>query len=316
MARGYPASVRSITIKRQMNSDDIAEVSELLADAERADGVRPLSDHLWLDLRQGGRQGFAGLVSSEVGHEHPVAYCQLSRGNESWALDLVVHPHHRYDTDTIGPELISAALSIVADEGGGHVHWWVFEPAQLHRDLANQFGLREGRRLLQLRRPLPLEPAIAARGHDIDTKPFRPDTDVDEWLRVNNAAFAEHPEQGAWDRSTFAARMSEPWFDPLGLRMLSVDGRLTGFCWTKVHRDTHPLIGEIYVIAVDPTTTGRGLGGSLTAAGLNYLSSVGAQTAMLFVDADNERAKKMYAALGFVAHHVERAFVGDVAPRN
>lgn len=296
-----------------MNADDIAEVSELLADAERADGVRPLSDHLWLDLRQGGRQGFAGLISTEQGHEHPVAYCQLSRGNESWSLDLVVHPHHRYDTDTIGPELIEAALAIVAGEGGGHVHWWVFEPSQLHRDLADKFGLREGRRLLQLRRPLPLEPPIAARGHEIDTRPFVPDDDIDDWLRVNNAAFIDHPEQGGWDRTTFTARMSEPWFDRHGLRMARVDGKLVGFCWTKLHRDTNPTLGEIYVIAVDPRSAGRGLGGALTAAGLNYLASVGAQTAMLFVDADNEPAKAMYAALGFVAHHVERAFVGDVA---
>ncbi len=298
-----------------MNADDIAEVSELLADAERADGVRPLSDHLWLDLRQGGRQGFAALISTELGHDHPVAYCQLSRGNESWSLDLVVHPHHRYDTDTIGPELIDAALSIVAEEGGGHVHWWVFEPAQLHRDLAAKFGLHEGRQLLQLRRPLPLEPALAARGHDIDTRPFRPDSDLDEWLAVNNAAFANHPEQGGWDRTTMTARMAEPWFDALGLRMTRINDELAGFCWTKLHRDTHPMLGEIYVIAVNPRHGGHGLGRALAAAGLNYLSSVGAHTAMLFVDADNEPAKAMYSALGFTAHHVERAFVGDITSR-
>lgn len=299
-----------------MNSDDIAEVSQLLADAERADGVRPLSDHLWLDLRQGGRHGFAGLISTETGHEHPVAYCQVSRGNESWAVDLVVHPHHRYDTDTIGPELLECAFDIVAKEGGGHVHWWVFEPTQMHRDLAEQFGLHEGRRLLQLRRPLPLEPEHAARGHAVDTRPFRASDDLDDWLRVNNAAFANHPEQGGWDRTTMSARMTEPWFDALGLRMLRIDGDLAGFCWTKVHRDTTPVLGEIYVIAVSPAHTGHGLGGALTAAGLNYLASVGAHTAMLFVDADNEPAKAMYASLGFVAHHVERAFVGDVAPRS
>ena len=101
-----------LDIKMRSATDDLSEVDGLLQRVERADGVRPLSDHLWIDLRQGGRPGFAGLLAYIPGHDHLVAYCQVSRGNDSWSLDLIVDPHHRYDMETIGPEMLAAASVI------------------------------------------------------------------------------------------------------------------------------------------------------------------------------------------------------------
>ena len=51
-----------LEILRNVNDAEFAAVHELLVAAERADGHRALSDHLWLDLRQGGRAGFAAVV--------------------------------------------------------------------------------------------------------------------------------------------------------------------------------------------------------------------------------------------------------------
>ena len=99
-----------LEVKRQMSPDDIAVVSGLLEASERADDHHALGDHAWLDLVQGGRTGFAGLVAWEPGHNHPVAYAQVSRGNDSWALELVIHPHHRYEAMSIGSQLLHAAL--------------------------------------------------------------------------------------------------------------------------------------------------------------------------------------------------------------
>jgi mycothiol synthase len=304
--------VLSFDVKRRMDESDIDAVGELVAAAARADGSRPLSDHLWLDLRQGGRSGFAAVLGNETGHDHLVAYCQVSRGNDSWALELVVHPHHRYDITDIGPAMLSRAVAVVAAEGGGHLHWWVFEPTARHGEIAATVGLSPGRRLLQMRRPLPLEPELLAMAEDLAVRPFRVGRDEPAWLSVNNAAFASHPEQGGWDHEVLAARMDQDWFDPEGFLLHHEGDALAGFCWTKMHLDSPEGLGEIYVIAVDPAHAGRRLGARLVVAGLDHMTRSGATTAMLFVDEDNAPAMAMYRSLGFLPHHREHAFVGDI----
>jgi mycothiol synthase len=302
--------VHRMEVKRQMDGDDIAAVRQLLDVASAADAHRALGEHQWLDLVQGGRVGFAGLVAWLPGHDHPVGYCQVSRGPSSWAMELVIDPHHR---DTEGPEigldLVTEAVRVVASEGGGHVHLWVSKPSSLHDRIAAVTGLVRGRDLLQLRRPLPV-----GEEWSLTVRPFVVGRDEAAWLEVNNRAFHWHPEQGGWDLATLQAREREPWFDPEGFLLHEVDGRLAGFVWTKVHDDESPPLGEIYVIATDPAFQGRGLGRSLVLAGLDHLASRGLGIGMLYVDASNEGAVHLYQDLGFTVDHVDRAYTVDVAP--
>jgi mycothiol synthase len=297
-----------------MGRGDIAAVQELLDLAAAADGHHPLGEHQYLDLVQGGREGFAGLVAWEADHDHPVGYAQVLRGCDSWALEYVIDPHHRVPGNTIGQDLVAAALDIVAHEGGGHVHVWVNKPRPEHDRIAAATGLVRGRDLYQMRRPLPVDEAQPLETQPLTTQPFRPGVDDEAWLAVNNRAFQWHPEQGGWDLSTLKARLAEPWFDAEGF-LLHWDGdRLAGFCWTKVHLDNEPPLGEIYVVAVDPDWQGTGVGRKLVLAGLDYLAGKGLTVGMLYVDASNRPAVKLYVDLGFEIDHIDRAYVGDVAP--
>ena len=186
-------------------------------------------------------------------------------------------------------------------------------------------GWERVRLLHQMRRPLPLERELVDTTRPITVRPIRPDDpgDVEGFLRVNNRAFDWHPEQGGWDADRFAAKVAEPWFDASGFLVHEggpagpgVTPRIDGFCWTKVHPPGHtdpddPVIGEIFVIAADPSTHGTGLGRALTVAGLEHLAGEGIGLAMLYVEADNEPAVALYRRLGFAVHHSDAAYRRD-----
>ncbi|HET6811114.1 MAG TPA: mycothiol synthase [Acidimicrobiales bacterium] len=299
-----------IEVKRQMGSGDIAAVSGLLDNAARHDDHPALGDHQWVDLVHGGRQGFAGLVAWETGHDHPTGYAQVTRGADTWALEHVVDPHHRDDGRRVARALLGAALKVVAEQGGGHIHMWVPRATEADDDMARSLGLGRGRELLQMRRPLPLPPEEKA----VATRAFVPGRDEESWLEVNNRAFAWHPEQGGWDVQTLRDREAEPWFDPAGFLLHERDGRLAGFCWTKIHADRRPHLGEIYVIAVDPDFQGLHLGRALVVSGLRYLEGRGLDVGMLYVDGGNTPAVGLYKDMGFTVDHTDQAYVGDVAP--
>jgi mycothiol synthase len=185
----------------------------------------------------------------------------------------------------------------------------VFKPTEGQDRTAEHAGLHRGRDLLQMRRPLPVD-----EDYELETRPFVVGRDEDAWLEVNNRAFSWHPEQGGWDLDTLQAREKEPWFDPDGFLLHEIDGELAGFCWTKIHADHDPPLGEIYVIAVDPAFQRHRLGRRLVLAGLDHLARKGITIGMLYVDGGNAPAVHLYEKMGFTVDHVDRAYTADIAP--
>ncbi len=299
-----------IETRRELDDDEFDSVTRLLADAADYDGFRPLSDHLWLEFVSRDSVGFAAAMAFDS-TDSLAGYAQLAGANNSTAIELVIAPDERPRSAVLAPQLLRAAMAMVEESGGGRVNWWVHRPDHSADTVATDVGMRLGRRLLQMRRALPMPGSTA-----VETRSFEVGRDEQEWLRVNNAAFADHPEQGGWTIDTLQQRMAEPWFDPAGFRVHERDGNMAAFCWTKVHKDTAPPMGEIYVIAVDPAFHGLGLGKALTIAGLDHLSKQGLTVGMLHVDAANTTAMAMYERLGFATHHADHAYIADVPPQH
>ena len=262
----------------------------LTAAATAEDGVAPLSEHVMLQLRHGGT---AGLDLTTVTGGHVTGYAHLEPEDPGVASgELVVDPAHRCHG---AGRLLLAAMAALAGERALRV--WAHGDLPAAAALAQAAGLHRVRALGQMRRslrdPLP-EPSVPA---DVLVRTFVPGRDDDEWLRLNAAAFAHHPEQGAWTRADLDVREREGWFDPAGFFLAERDGQLVGFHWTKVHDGT---TGEVYVVGVDPAAHGAGLGRALTLTGLRYLRDARSLTeVMLYVDESNRAAVRMYRALGF-----------------
>jgi mycothiol synthase len=188
-------------------------------------------------------------------------------------------------------------------------------PLPLPGAVAAALDLRPTRELHQLRRPLPVPGDHPGRAGapPLPLRPFQPGRDEAAWLRANNAAFAEHPDQGGQTEQDLARTLAEPWVDLDGF-LVSDDpdhpGELSGFCWTRVHPPTaeDPELGEIFVIGVAPAQHGRKLGATLVLAGLDHLAWTGVRTGMLYVEGDNEPAQKLYARLGFAPHLIIEMF--------
>ena len=165
--------------------------------------------------------------------------------------------------------------------------------------------------------PVDLPEPVLPEG--LTLRAFVPGRDEDAWLAANRAAFAHHPEQGSLGRADLEARMAEDWFDPAGF-LLAVDAqdRIAGFHWTKIHEpaihqtasgsDAHGALGEVYVVGVVPGAQGTGLGRALTLAGIRHLLGQGIHAVMLYVDADNEPAVRLYRSLGFTRWDVDTMY--------
>jgi mycothiol synthase len=308
------------------------QVVELVDRASAALGHPALSEHKRIELdrrmrssvgttgREGTDDVSVGLAAREAGEGAILGYAQVSGDSETrhYAVELVVDPEQKEPGvvgDRVADALLGAANGVVAARGGGTLRLWVAEAGDVDDARASEHGFQPERDLIQMRCPLPLpapgEPGTEVR---IETRPFRPGVDEEAWLSTNNRAFVSHPEQGHWKLATLLEREHEPWFDPEGLLVLEVEGRLAGSCWTKVHDRTEPPMGEIYVIGVDPDFHGRGWGRALTRAGLDWLASRGLTVGMLYVDGDNRVAVSMYRSMGFEADHVDRAYLKRVDP--
>ena len=292
-----------------LDAQEQQEIRELVTVATEFDGVAPVGEQV---LRELAHQRTEHLLVTgghpDGGGQAVIGYLNLAAPQDDTLgmAELVVHPQAR--RRGIGAGMIRAALSKTA----GKNQFWAHGTLESARATASAVGLVPVRELIQMRRSLHgiAAPAVP---DGVRIRTYAGSADDAELLRVNNAAFAAHPEQGGWTATDLAERRAERWFDPEGL-FLAFDERtdaLLGFHWTKVH-PAQPGLGEVYVVGVDPSAQGTGLGALLTSIGVAFLARRLAGAAhpavMLYVESDNTAALRTYRHLGFIQYSVDTAY--------
>jgi mycothiol synthase len=288
------------------------------------DGDYPLSEHVVLHVRHGGDADVRHLLIRDgdavdapvIGYAHVDVTDQVVGSS----AEMAVHPDHR--RRGLGRALVEAALEESPD---GRLRLWAHGEHPGSAALARH-GFTRARVLFQMRRSLFTPVPAPELPAGVRLRPFQVRRDEAAWIRVNNRAFSEHPDQGRWTERDLQLREAEPWFDPAGFLLAErrTDGALLGFHWTKVHgadpldgpgthdhEHAHEPIGEVYVLGVDPAGQGLGLGRALTLAGLRHLRGRGLAQAMLYVDESNTTAVRLYESLGFTRWSTDICFARD-----
>lgn len=318
-----------VEVLGRLDTEEVRAVSALVESATEADGVRPLSEHVMLHLRYGGDRPVRNVLVYDGDRLAAYAHLDVTDEVAGASAEVVVAPAHR--RKGLGRLLVQTTLD---ETGDGRLRLWAHGEHPAAAALAEAMGFRRSRALWQMRRSLYAPVAAPAWPPGVDVRTFEPGRDDEAWVRLNAAAFADHPEQGRWTVDDLHRRMREPWFDPAGFFLAERGDRLVGFHWTKVHGGDgdsdghdrldgphaheghgHEPIGEVYVVGVDPAEQGTGLGKALTLEGLHHLRHRGLPAAMLYVDADNEPAIRLYTRLGFTHWETDVMFSRDQGDR-
>jgi mycothiol synthase len=289
----------TVAVAAELTETEVNGVLKLVADAEPIDHMRALNEAALLRLRRPHPTTKHILISE---HDDLVGYAQLESGTEWSAGQLLVSPDHRQRG--IGTLLLQRLLM----ESRSPLRVWAMGDTPAARALATAAGLTHQRELLIMERglhdELP-EPVVAA---GVEIRTFVPGQDEQQWLRVNAAAFAGHPEQALIDSDDLADRMAEPWFDPKGFFVATINDTMVGFHWTKQHQDQ---LGEVYVLGITPSAAGRGLGKALLVTGLRSLQQRGSTRVELYVEADHQAAIELYLTYGFTTVNRDVMYAQD-----
>jgi mycothiol synthase len=280
------------------SSEEAAEFYRVADAARDVDGYDPFNEQSRLDVASGRRTPVVATVWSLDEHARAIGAAIIGHGE----LDLVIDPIFR------GKGFGGVAVSGLLPTIQGEVAAWSHGDHPAARILATRHGFEAVRTLLQLRLS-PIPDAGVSGSSDASTRSatidaFDSSTDAAEWVALNARVFAGHPEQGTITGSDLRERMAESWFHA-GDFLIARDasGTMIGYNWLKIEPGADE--GEIYVIGVDASQAGRGLGRTLMRAGLERLRERGCSAATLYVEADNIAAVHLYRSLGFADRTVD-----------
>lgn len=254
-----------------------------------------------------------GLVSSEIERrlvrlsaepdgiavaldgEHVVGYCAPI------VDDLTVHSAYRRRGH--GRRLVAATRAHLATRGERQLVLYVPTHLESSVAFAEALGFRYRSSLWQFE----LGPDATVAGPEfpawVTTRHWRPDENVEAWVRFVDAAFDGHPTPLQLTAEIVRRVHAAPGFDPGSICILAANvdpDTPIGFARVELLQDPGTLpTGYVNMIGVLPAWRGRGLGMELLRWGVAYLRDRGAARIQLAVEAANERATALYRRHGF-----------------
>ena len=270
-------------------------------------------DHLRLELEHGGGPGFAA-VTVATATASLVGYAQLVGGQRRAHRRARRRPGRPRRRRRSTPTCSHAAIDVVAGDGGGAVHWWVFDADDAADDAARRLG-RPGARPATLL-PDAASPADGAarrrRDATVRARPRRgrrgsPST---------TGPSPPTPSRAAGRPTTLRQREAEPWFDPDRLpppRARRTAGRVL---LDEAARRRAPVLGRDLrdrrrsrlpgPRARPPADAGR--------ARRHRRRGVDDRRCSTSTPTTPPRSA-MYERLGFTIHRTDRAYMAEVAAR-
>lgn len=322
-----------VIVHRLEPQDSAQLVTDFARTIHRADGTPAFSEQTLVEVHKAAQgESQVMLLAVELEHrssEQEMLGLAVVAGN---TVELAILPTFR--GQGIGSRLCQA-LAHELGEAVQHLSVWAHKALTDHEGiisaralhLAQFHGFAPVRDLRKMVLPLTDQRRveITRQSHanplpdTLELTTFIPGKDDADWVAVNSAAFAEHPEQGSLGLSDLAQRTTSDWFRAEGffLARQKDTGQIAGFHWTKIPADQEPdqsLEGEVYAVGIAPSWQGKGLGRALTLAGMDYLGQTtylpgrSLDTIALYVDASNTAALRLYESLGFVVETQDTMF--------
>jgi len=218
------------------------------------------------------------------------------------AKALVVHPIARYLG--LGRRLVEEGLAIERESGHDVLILGVQPDDKGRQAFLQSTGFAYHSTLWDLELPPDRSVADPTWPDGVRTRPLDRSADLEPFIDLFNAAFADHPTPLQLDTAQATATLADPAFLAAEHTLVAEgpDGGLIGFVTTEPRFTPEGEPGpwaEIWTIGVRPEHQGRGLGRALLRWGARHLRDVGVATVALSVNGRNPRALGLYEAEGF-----------------
>ncbi|MEX2324571.1 MAG: GNAT family N-acetyltransferase [Nitriliruptoraceae bacterium] len=282
------------------SAEEAVSIADWLRTSQRDDGL-PLvdeSEHLRLESLAGGRTPADWEPHAVWSDGQVLAYAGLrtEEQDDGRVVELAV-TRRAVDAEEFR-DLLQAVAGIAPD-----ANIWIRGVRRGEHRACDDAGFDISRELAIYRCQLAeVGPSVDVTTTDASVRRMEP-ADVETVAGVLAAAYTGTAEAG-WSADLVASRMALPWFrlDDVLLAVANDGVTVDGLHWMK-RRDA--TTAEVYNLAVHPRAHGRGLGRFLLEAGKRHMREAGHARMILWVDADNEPAVRLYQSAGFLPYSLD-----------